>query len=224
MGNPLPEISYQPFQERLRGVLYGTSSWIEERSDREIHGIAKRLHGHYEEVRRWNPRLSLIGPGTAGEVVERHYGEALAALPLLGSKPGQTLMDLGSGAGFPAIVLASVRPDLHVYLVESRERKWAFLKSVVRRCGLSCRCLNARVEASLPTGLPDRIDLVTSRAVALPRSFFELVIAHSPGVRFLLWYGEAPLDLPPGARVDRTIDLAGSRHRRILEVRTEQSV
>src|ERR1044072_1427655 len=40
-----------------------------------------RLHAHYEELRRWSARLSLIGPGTVAEVMERHFGESLAALP-----------------------------------------------------------------------------------------------------------------------------------------------
>ena len=61
-------------------------------------GALDRLWLHYQELRRWNPTLSLVGPGTAGEIVERHYGEALAALPLL--RPGpQVVIDAGSGAG-----------------------------------------------------------------------------------------------------------------------------
>ena len=225
MGNSLPEIERSLFVEQIEVKLHGLSCGVSSSTQRDLLGdscgrVGGRLYDQYEELRRWNSRLSLVGPGTADEVVTRHYGEALEALPLLGSTEGQVLVDLGSGAGFPAIVLAAARPDLQVYLIEAREKKWAFLKSVARRCGLSCHCLNARVGKSLPSGLPDRIDLVTSRAVSLSRSFFEIVIDHSPKARFLLWQGEMPLDLPPGARVTRTVHLAGSQCRQILEIQS----
>src|SRR5262245_35181373 len=53
------------------------------------------LHAHYQELSVWNRRLSLIGPGTLNEVLERHYGESLAALPLVSGGAG---LDIGSGA------------------------------------------------------------------------------------------------------------------------------
>ena len=64
------------------------------------------LFAHYRELALWNRRTNLIGPGTAGEILARHYGESLAALPLIpaGARRG---LDLGSGAGFPGIVLAA---------------------------------------------------------------------------------------------------------------------
>src|SRR5947209_4043348 len=105
--------------------------------------VTAALHAHYLELARWNRTLSLIGPGTAGEIVERHYGESLAALPLV-PEEGE-LVDLGSGAGFPGLVIAAARPRLAVTLVEARERKWAFLQAAARRAALPCRCLNARV-------------------------------------------------------------------------------
>ena len=101
---------------------------------------ARALHAHYTELRRWNRRIALIGSGTVSEVLERHYAESLAALPLLPppvpeGAPGapRVLVDLGSGAGFPGWVLAAARPDLVALLVEARERKWAFLQAATRR-------------------------------------------------------------------------------------------
>ena len=56
-------------------------------------GVLAALFAHYEELRRWSPRLALIGPGTAGEALTRHFGESLAALPLL--RPEQIFARIG---------------------------------------------------------------------------------------------------------------------------------
>ena len=111
------------------------------------------MHAHYEELARWNSVVSLVGPAFSGEIFERHYAESLAALPLLPAGPFR-LLDLGSGAGFPGLVLAAARPDCEVVLVEARERKWAFLQSAVRRAELSCQCLRATVGAAHQPDLP----------------------------------------------------------------------
>lgn len=70
--------------------------------------VLQMLWSHYEELRRWNPGLSLVGPGTAVSVMTRHYGESLAGLALLDEMGpcGGVLVDLGSGGGFPGFVLA----------------------------------------------------------------------------------------------------------------------
>ncbi len=178
------------------------------------------LFDHYTELRRWNPRLSLVGPGTTAEVLSRHYGESLAALPLIEADDGK-LVDLGSGGGFPGLVLAAARPRLEVTLVEARLRKWVFLRSACRRSGLSCRCLNARVERPLPEGFPARIDVVTSRALAIDQEILEALLESSPEVRFLLWLGGSGPRLPQGLVVSREVTLGGSENRKILEIRRE---
>jgi 16S rRNA (guanine(527)-N(7))-methyltransferase RsmG len=125
------------------------------------------LFAHYQELRRWSPRLSLVGPGAAGEAVERLYAESLAALPLIPAG-ARTLVDVGSGAGFPGFVLAAARPDLEVTLVEPRQRRWAFLNAAARHAGLPIRCLETRITDPLPPGLPEEIDVVTVQALRIP--------------------------------------------------------
>jgi len=185
--------------------------------------VVDSLYQHYQELVRWNRTISLVGPGTADEVIARHYGEALAALPLL--PPGaREAVDDGSGTGFPGIVLAAVRPGLHVTLCEARGRKWSFLAAAARRASLPCRCLNARVSLPLPTGLPDAIDLVTARAVRLePEVLGALASRLTPGGRVLLWVGEETPDLPSNLTPDRELPLAGSARRRILALRRTES-
>lgn len=207
MGSSLPEISYEVFRSRLQDL-----------SPLELPEAAcESLHAHYRELRRWNVRMSLVGPGTATDVLARHYGESLAALPLIAPED-RSLVDLGSGAGFPGIVLAAALPRLEVTLVESRQKKWAFLTSAVRRSGLSCTCLNARVGRSLPEGFPAEVDVMTCRAVAVTPDILEVLCRSSPRVRFLLWQSETRISLPPGLVLGRDLPIGGSERRRVVEL------
>ena len=174
-----------------------------------------------QELRRWNRRVSLVGPIDAESVVERHYGESLEGLRLLGRESG-VLVDVGSGAGFPGFVLAVARPGLEVTLVEARQRKWSFLQAVCRRTGLVCHCLNARVEATLVDGLPPEIDWVTTRAVGVRDLGLPVLVPRlSPGGALLLWSGTEDPELPSPLAVRRQVPLPGAQHRRILEISPE---
>ena len=180
------------------------------------------LLAHYRELSAWNQRLSLIGPGTLGEILERHYGESLAALPLIPEDARQGL-DIGSGAGFPGLVLAAARPGLEMSLVEARERKWAFLSAAVRKASLPCRCLNVRVAVPLPAGLPASLDVVTARALKLdPDVLGALAGRLGPDGRVLLWVGEDDPHLPSALEPGRSVRIPGSRSRRILELRRKR--
>src|SRR5437763_13840669 len=114
MAFALPEISRSDFAGGLRRL---SPEPLDERA-------LDALYTHYKELALWNRRMSLIGPGTAQGILARHYGESLAALPLLPVDARRGL-DLGSGAGFPGIVLAAPRPGLEMTLAEARERKGA---------------------------------------------------------------------------------------------------
>jgi 16S rRNA (guanine527-N7)-methyltransferase len=179
----------------------------------------RALHTHYLELMKWNRAVPLIGPGTFRDALSRHYGESLAALPLA-SKCAGAAVDLGSGAGFPGFVLAAARPDLEMYLVEARGRKWSFLSSAARKAALPCRCLNVRVSAPLPAALPAKIDLVTVRALKLePAILRDLGERLTPGGRILLWVGEKDPELPLELVPDASVPLGGSERRRILSLR-----
>jgi 16S rRNA (guanine527-N7)-methyltransferase len=212
MPFPLPPLSRDAFAAELG-----------KHSPELLSGRAvEALHAHYQELSLWNRRLSLIGPGTAGEIVARHYGESLAALPLL-PPPAEVGLDLGSGAGFPGIVLAAARPGLAVTLVEAREKKWAFLLAAFRRASLPCSALNVRVGVPLPAGLPARLDLVTSRALKLDAGMLAALAERlSDHGRILLWVGGDDPGIPPALSIDESIRLPGSERRRILRLRPDR--
>lgn len=205
MAFPLPPLSRSEFAEGLARVSCGPLA------GRAI----EALYSHYQELARWNQRVNLIGPGTALEILDRHYGESLAALPLLPPE-ARVAVDLGSGAGFPGVVLAAVWP-LEMTLVEARERKWAFLSAACRRASLPCQCLNARVQIPLPAGLPERIDVITSRALRLgPETWKALALRLGSEGRLLLWVGEHDPEMPPDLVPCGSVKLVGSDRRRIL--------
>lgn len=182
--------------------------------------VVAALWAHYETLAEWGRGMSLIGPGTEGEAIERHYGESLAVLPWIEEQTRYRLLDVGSGAGFPGFVLAAARPKLDVWLVESRQRKWAFLRAAAARAALSCRCLDARVSSPLPAEIPEELDFVTLRAVKLPPAALEALLGRLKDTGSLLWWrGEEAFTLPVGWSETRRIDLPGSEHRRIVEVR-----
>jgi 16S rRNA (guanine527-N7)-methyltransferase len=181
------------------------------------------LHAHYQELSVWNRNLSLIGPGTIDEVLERHYGESLAALPLVPSE-AKSGLDIGSGAGFPGLVLAAVRTGLEMTLVEAREKKWAFLSAAARKASLPCPCLNVRVAVPLPAGIPASLDLVTARALKLdPGVLGALAERLGPAGRILLWLGEEDPALPATLAPGRSVKLPGSQRRRILELNRQET-
>lgn len=177
------------------------------------------LYVHYRLLLRWNQRTSLIGPGTIEDLVEVHYGESLAALPLLGRLEGETLVDVGSGAGFPGVVLAAARPRARLVLVEAKQRKWSFLKAVALETGLRFECLLGSLDRCLPKGFPARVDYVTLRALKLPaRGWRALLPSLAEGARILVWAGREDPEIPSTLRIGCSVGLPGTRWKRILEL------
>jgi 16S rRNA (guanine527-N7)-methyltransferase len=106
----------------------------------------------------------LMGPREAPRVWERHLlncGVMSEMIPL-----GASVVDVGSGAGLPGIVLAVVRPDLAITLVEPLARRTAFLSEAVTTLGLDAAVTIVRARAEDLTGGPSAADVVTARAVA----------------------------------------------------------
>jgi 16S rRNA (guanine527-N7)-methyltransferase len=181
------------------------------------HGCVEALYAHYRQLLRWNERISLVGPGTLEGAVELHYGESLAALPLLPPVSGRVQVDVGSGAGFPGFVLAAARPEARTFLVEARERKWSFLKAAILESRIDAECLLGTVDRSLPTGFPARIDCLTLRALKLATRAWESLLPRiAEGGRVLVWAGREDPALPAQLRARREVPLAGSRWKRIL--------
>jgi len=86
---------------------------------------------------RWNARTNLTAIRSPEEMVRRHFGESLFAGRHLGEPGPDTLLDLGSGAGFPGLPIALLHPRIAVTLAESQNKKATFLREAVRTLGVS---------------------------------------------------------------------------------------
>jgi 16S rRNA (guanine527-N7)-methyltransferase len=112
---------------------------------------------------RWQKAINLVGKATLEDIWIRHILDSAQLLPLV-PKGAQHLVDLGSGGGFPGLVMAALRPGLDVTLIESDARKGAFLGEAARRMGLKKqpKVVVSRIEAAPAT----KADVVTARALA----------------------------------------------------------
>ena len=119
-----------------------------------------------EELWSWNRVVNLSGITERREMVIKLLLDSLVALPYLPS--GGTLLDIGSGAGVPGLIIKIARPEIQVHLLESRAKKVSFARNVIRRLNLKgIYAYNSRAEknVALP-GLFPLYNIVTARALA----------------------------------------------------------
>ncbi len=122
----------------------------------------QRLESYAALLVKWQARINLVGPATLPDLWRRHFLDSAQLAPLLPT-PGGTLVDLGSGAGFPGLVLA-IMTDWRVHLVDSDQRKCAFLRQVALDCGVLERVTIHAKRIEQVTGIA--ADVVTARACA----------------------------------------------------------
>ena len=113
----------------------------------------------------WNDRVNLISRKDPYSVIERHFLDSAGLAVALNLKPGVSVLDLGSGGGFPGLPLAILRPDLRLVSVESRQKKAAFQQVVVEALNLSSVTVLAQRVEQVPAETGP-FDWVVSRAVA----------------------------------------------------------
>lgn len=157
-----------------------------------------RMEMHAALLRQWQPRINLVGPATLNDLWRRHILDSAQLFRFLPPPAGErTVLDMGSGAGFPGLVLAAMGAG-HVHLAESDGRKAVFLRTAAREMGLSARVSvhDRRLESlDLPPA-----DVITARALA---PLEKLLAWGLPFARpDTLWL------LPKGARVDEELTAA----------------
>ncbi|MBL4747251.1 MAG: 16S rRNA (guanine(527)-N(7))-methyltransferase RsmG [Magnetovibrio sp.] len=121
-----------------------------------------RLQAYGDLLSKWQAKINLVGPNTLSQMWSRHMLDSAQMTSFI--KPGARVVDMGSGAGFPGLVLAIMLQGqgIDMHLVESDQRKCSFLREVNRICAAGATIHTARIEEldSL------KVDVVTSRALA----------------------------------------------------------
>jgi 16S rRNA (guanine527-N7)-methyltransferase len=135
----------------------------------------------------WNRKINLTAITDPEQVLDKHFLDSLAAAPLV---PRGRLIDVGSGAGFPGLAIAIVRPDVQVSLLESTGKKASFLRTVIHELGLNCEVLEMRVEDY--TG--PKFDAAISRATFAPSEWLERGRALAPSVLVMTGREEPPMN------------------------------
>lgn len=130
----------------------------------EAEALRQALITYAALLEKWQKSLNLVGPSTLPDLWTRHILDSAQIFPLLPPQT-HTLLDLGSGAGLPGLILALMGvPDVH--LVESDLRKGAFLREAARHCGAKITLHTCRIESLAPFPA----DVITARALApLPK-------------------------------------------------------
>jgi 16S rRNA (guanine527-N7)-methyltransferase len=128
--------------------------------------LLEALQRYLDLLLRWNARVNLTAVRDPEKIVTRHFGESLFAARVLlrgglEDAAGSTLVDVGSGAGFPGVPMKLFAPQLKVTLIEANNKKAVFLREVLRSLGLErAQVFGGRAEQWAKTA-----DLVTLRAV-----------------------------------------------------------
>jgi 16S rRNA (guanine527-N7)-methyltransferase len=146
---------------------------------------ADQLQALVETLARWQRTINLVGRTTLDDVWVRHILDS-AQLKVLIPDEAKSLADLGSGGGFPGLVVAALRSDLPVTLIEADARKAAFLGEAARRMGLAMppKIVVDRIEVAEPA----KADVVTARALAPMGQLLAWASSHKTDTAICLFH------------------------------------
>lgn len=142
---------------------------------------SRKLEIYAALLEKWNPRINLVAKSTLADLWERHFRDSLQVFHLL-NRPVLHWADLGSGGGFPGLVVAIAAAETgtpaQITLVESDQRKATFLRTVLRETGVKARVIAERIEQIQPLGA----DILSARALADLSTLLGFAERHlSPG-------------------------------------------
>jgi 16S rRNA (guanine527-N7)-methyltransferase len=174
-----------------------------------LHPAPDPLYGqlslYLDLLLKWNARTNLTAIRDPEEIVRRHFGESLFAARYL-DPAATTLLDLGSGAGFPGLPIALLRPEITVTLAESQNKKATFLREVVRTLGLPVEIWAARAET-----MPDSRQFHTVTLRAVDNMAAAIAAAAPRATHELLFLTSTPPILPPSFTVHPPIPIPNTQ-------------
>lgn len=161
-----------------------------------------RLERFEEILLKWNPKINLVSKASLENLWHRHIVDSVQVFTSV-KDPGDSWVDIGSGGGFPGIVVAIMAaeyfPKTKVTLIESDQRKSAFLRTAARECGVPVTVLSQRIEQATP----QNAHILSARALAELDTLLEFSEQH------LAKDGLAVF--PKGANWKKEVDKAAER-------------
>lgn len=154
--------------------------------------LSEKLEIYLRLLREWNEKMDLTAVEGEEELLDRHFLDSLTVLKTDLLSGADTLIDVGTGAGFPGMVLALAMPGTAVTLLDSQQKRLTFLETVAAETGAGNVCLiHARAEDGARTeALRERFDAACARAVAPLNVLCELLLPYvRVGGRMLCWKG-----------------------------------
>lgn len=143
----------------------------------------------------WNEKVNLTAITEPAEVAKKHFADSLSALPLL--EDGATVIDVGTGAGFPGVPLLIANPTLRMTLLDGLQKRITFLEELLPALGLSAACVHLRAEEAGQSPLyRGKFDFAVTRAVAALPVLAELTVPLlKVGGKSVAYKGDAAAEL-----------------------------
>ena len=155
----------------------------------------------------YNKKFNLTAIKSDEEIYLKHFYDSLTLIKAYSLNGNLKLLDIGTGAGFPGLVLKIFYPDLELTLLDSNHKKIAFLEVVIKELNLKkVTCINSRAE-NLPKTYREYFDIVTSRAVAHLRILLELSIPYlKVGGKLIAMKGLSEEEIKESAKILEKLD------------------
>ncbi len=133
----------------------------------EVDSLAvERLNRYAELLIDWNSRMNLTGITEPDGIVTRHFADSASFFAAASPSQSASIIDVGSGAGFPGMVIKILRPDMQVTLLDATNKRITFLQAVADELSLELNALHGRAEDVAKGALRESFDFATARAVA----------------------------------------------------------
>ncbi len=139
----------------------------------------KMLDIYAEMLVDWNTRMNLTGITDSEGIMTRHFEDSLTMLSAVEIPNGASVIDIGTGAGFPGIVLKIARPDINLTLLDSLNKRIVFLNAVAEAIGIKVNAVHLRAEDGGKNALHrEKYDIACARAVANLRELAEYCLPY----------------------------------------------
>lgn len=156
----------------------------------ELDSLAlSRLEKYADILVEWNEKINLTAITDPEGIAAKHFLDCLMIFKYADIEKGALVIDIGTGAGFPSVVMKIARPDIKLTLMDSLQKRINFLETLCYELGLPVITAHSRAE-DVPTGMREAYDVVVARAVANMRVLSEYCIPYvKPNGRFIAMKG-----------------------------------